>query len=125
MLHINWYLSSGRARLAAEAGVSRSSLSRVLSGQRGPSFSFAWKVTQAVERRLTRLWKGTGREGTRLDPCELFSLDGSYPTPAVCALCGCPGCRVGRTWEQEQARRWEQQQAGHGHSGPGTGKGGA
>jgi transcriptional regulator with XRE-family HTH domain len=90
MAHINWYLFAPVTRLARDAGVSHSSLSRVLSGQSAPSFSLACKVTHALEKRL-------GVPVGHLDPRELFSLDGSYPTACTCALVGCPGCRLTQT----------------------------
>ena len=89
LLHVNWYLFAPVARLARDAGVSHSALSRVLSGRAAPSFALAWKVTHALERRL-----GAALPGGRLDPREVFSLDGTYPTASVCELVGCPGCKL-------------------------------
>ncbi len=91
LVHINWYLFAPVTRLARDASVSHSALSRVLSGQAAPSFTLACKVTAALERRL-----GAALPGGHLDPCELFSLDGTYPTASVCELVGCPGCRLGQ-----------------------------
>lgn len=95
MVHVNWYLFAPVARLARDAGVSHSALSRVLSGKAAPSFALAWKVARAIEKRL-----GAALPGGRLDPRELFSVDGTYPTPSACELAGCPGCRL-----SEAARR--------------------
>lgn len=100
MVHVNWYLFSPQARLAMDAGVSRSALCRVLSGQAAPSFALIWKVSKALEKRL-----GARLPGRRLDPSELFSLDGTYPTPSACALVGCPGCRLAQALQEEKARR--------------------
>ena len=85
MIHVNAYLLAPVTSLARDAGVSHSALSRVLSGQAAPSFSLACKVVRALERRL-----GAALPGGHLDPCELFSLDGIYPTASVCDLVGCP-----------------------------------
>ncbi len=82
MLHVPWYSVQGVTRLARDAGVSHSAVSRLLAGETSPSFALLWKLTKALEQRL----------GRRLDPRELVSLDGSYPTPSTCALCGCAGC---------------------------------
>lgn len=92
MVHVNWYLFSPQARLARDVGVSRSTLSRLLSGRSAPSFSLAWRIAKALEKRLRP--KMAGRA---LDPGELFSLDGTYPTASACALVGCPGCRLAAT----------------------------
>ena len=80
--HIPRYTIQGQARLARDAGVSRSAVSRLLSGQTVPSFTIALALTNALEREL----------GKKLEPRELLSLDGTYPTPNVCDLCGCRGC---------------------------------
>lgn len=100
MVHVNWYLFSPQARLARDAGVSRSAVSRLLAGRAAPTFILAWKVSKALERRLG----GRLRSG-HLDPSELFSLDGTYPTPDVCALVGCPGCHLPEAFAQEKERQ--------------------
>lgn len=103
MVHVNWYLSAPIARLARDAGVSHSALSRVLSGRAAPSFALAWKVARAIEGRL-----GDALPGGRLDPRELFSLDGTYPTASACELAGCPGCNLAEA-AQHQRRRESRQ----------------
>lgn len=103
MVHVNWYLFSPQARLARDAGVSRSALCRVLSGQAAPSFALIWRVTKALEKRL-----GDKLPSGRLDPCELFSLDGTYPTLSACALVGCSGCRLVEALYEEKERQREQ-----------------
>ena len=82
MEHIPWYSFKGQTRLAHDAQVSKSAICRLLAGRSQPSFAVALAVTNALERRL----------GKALDPRELISLDGTYPTPNVCALVGCGGC---------------------------------
>jgi hypothetical protein len=82
MEHVSFYSFQGQARLAADAGVSRSAVSRLLAGKAAPSFSVTVAVTAALERRV----------GRRFDPRELVSFDGTYPTASVCELCGCRGC---------------------------------
>lgn len=100
MVHVNWYLFAPVARLARDAGVSHSALSRVLSGKSAPSFTLAWKVARAIEGRL-----GETLPGGRLDPRELFSLDGTYPTPSACELVGCPGCRMAEAAARAGSKR--------------------
>ena len=99
MAHIPWYSLEGLTRLAQEAGVSKSALSRLLSGQSRPSFALVWKLTKALEKRL----------GKALDPCELVSLDGTYPTPSVCVLCGCSGCLPEEVYDDQEKLRPEYQ----------------
>lgn len=82
MLHVPWYTVRGQARLAADAGVSRAAVSRLVAGQAAPSYALVWALSRALGRRL----------GRHLDPAELVSLDGTYPTPWGCALAGCRGC---------------------------------
>jgi DNA-binding XRE family transcriptional regulator len=83
LMHSTRYAFSGQARLAADAGVSRSTISRLVNGRTSPSFALVQAVTRALERDL----------GRRLDPRELFSPDGTYPTRSGCAAFGCvSGC---------------------------------
>lgn len=81
MEHIPWYSIQGQARLAEDAGVSRSAVSRLVSGKAMPSLSVLLPVTRALEKRL----------GKPLDVRDLVSLDGRYPTPSVCTLMACRG----------------------------------
>lgn len=82
MAHIPRYAFRPQARLAADAGVSRSAVSRFLSGESNPSFALAMAVIQALERHL----------GRRIDPRDIVGLGDDWPTPTACELCGCPGC---------------------------------
>ncbi|MCX6382468.1 MAG: helix-turn-helix transcriptional regulator [Armatimonadetes bacterium] len=82
MIHTSRYSFMGQARLAEDAGVSRSALSRILSGQSNPSFALVMALHTTLEKEL----------GKRIDPREVLSLDGTYPTPSVCELVGCKGC---------------------------------
>jgi DNA-binding XRE family transcriptional regulator len=82
LLHVPWYAFEGQARLAADAGVARSTISRLLNGRSNPSVRVVRAVQAALEERL----------GRPLPLAELFSPDGAYPTPSGCTLCGCEGC---------------------------------
>ena len=82
LAHTSRYAFEPQARLAKDVGVSRSTISRLMSGQSRPSFELVQRITAALERALKR----------SLDPRELFSPDGTYPTRSGCALCGCRGC---------------------------------
>ncbi len=95
LAHIPYYAIRGQARLARDAGVSKSAVCRLMSGQSAPSFAVAMAVTEAVGQRL----------GMSLDPRELISLSGRYPTPSVCNLCGCRGCLPDRAYLPDDTLR--------------------
>jgi len=80
--HGTRFAFAGQARLAAACGVSRSTINRTVTGKTRPSLSLAQKIAAAVSADL----------GLTVCTRELFSPDGSYPTPSGCALCGCAGC---------------------------------
>ena len=82
LVHIPWYSIEGKARLAADVGVSRSTICRLVSGTCSPSYHLVVAVAEALSRRMD----------ARLDPREIFTTDGSYPTSSACDLCGCGGC---------------------------------
>jgi transcriptional regulator with XRE-family HTH domain len=80
--HIPWYGFKTQARLAQDSGVSPAAISRLLRGESQPSLLIALRLVRALSRRL----------GRPLDVGEVFSLDGTYPTPSVCRLTGCRNC---------------------------------
>ena len=82
MMHTTRYAFKSKARLASDCGVAPSTICRLILGQCSPSFALIDVVTGALEKQLQKT----------IDPRELVSLDGVYPTPSVCALCGCKGC---------------------------------
>ncbi|MDQ2687672.1 MAG: helix-turn-helix domain-containing protein [Armatimonadota bacterium] len=91
MVHAPRYSFQGQARLAADAGVSRSTISRLISGRINPSYRLAQAVTDALEKHLKR----------PLDLRELLSPDGAYPTASGCALAGCRGCMPEEAYDAE------------------------
>lgn len=82
MAHTTRYAFKCEARLAADAGISKSALNRLINGLSSPSFASVCKIAQALENELKR----------PIDPRQLISFDGTYPTPSVCQLVGCKGC---------------------------------
>ena len=82
LVHTSRYAFEGPAKLAADCGVSRSTICRLLAGKSNPSYRLVQAVTDALARAL----------GKPLNPRDLFSPDGTYPEPSGCALCGCSGC---------------------------------
>ncbi len=91
LVHIPRFSICGQARLAAEAGVSRSTISRLMGGRINPSYRLARSVTSVLERML----------GRPLDMRDVFSTDGTYLTPSGCALCGCGGCLPEAAWGED------------------------
>ncbi len=102
MAHTSRYAFKGESRLAHDAGVSKSAVCRLLNGQSSPSFALVSALTRALEPHLQR-----GLCGQRLDPHELISLDGTYPTASACELAGCKGCLPAQAYDQENRLRPE------------------
>lgn len=97
MLHTRRYSFRPQARLAKDAGVCPSTVSRFLSGESNPSFALVMAITRALEEQL----------GRRVDPRELVSMDGTYPTASVCELCGCRGCLPPQVYREDDTVRPE------------------
>ena len=104
LVHIPKLSIRGQARLAAEVGVSRSTISRLVGGRINPSYRLARGVTDALEKMLNR----------PLDMREVFSTDGTYLTPSGCALCRCTGCLPDEAYDPEGNLRpqWRGQRPG-------------
>lgn len=96
-IHAPWYGFRMQSRLARDAGVSESAVSRLVRGRSTPSLTVALRVTGALARRL----------GKPLDVFEVFSLDGNYPTRSICDLCGCPDCLPPQAYDDEENLRPE------------------
>lgn len=105
MIHSWRYAFEGTARLAADVGVAPSTIRRLLRGDTNPPYRMVKKITEALSHDLD----------IALSPGELFSLDGSYPTPSVCVLCRCEGCLPDEAYEPDGSLRaqWRGQGPGH------------
>jgi len=97
MAHTTRYAFQGETRLAHDAGVSKSAVCRLLNGQSSPSFALVVSITKALEHRL----------GRPLDPRDLISLDGCYPTASACELAGCRGCLPPEAYDKHNCLRPE------------------
>lgn len=95
MAHTSRYAFKGESRLASDAGVSKSAVCRLLNGQSSPSFALVSALTLALEPHLQG-----GLQGKGLNPLELISLDGSYPTASACELAGCKGCLPAEAYDE-------------------------
>jgi DNA-binding phage protein len=83
--HTTRYAFDGRARLMEDAGLSRSEVTRLLSGDCNPSYRVVLSVLEALEREL----------GFRVDPRDVLSYSGRFDR-TVCEVVrcrGCPDCR--------------------------------
>ena len=97
MEHSVRYAFMGEARLAKDCGVSCAAVSRLMGGKSSPSFALVARISQAFERQFKR----------RIDPREIVSLDGSYPTASVCQLVGCKGCTPQAAWNENDVLKPE------------------
>jgi len=83
MLHLTRYNSGATtSRLAAHAGLSKSTVSKLIHGKTNPLYVTAHRVVKCLEAAA----------GRRLKYDEVFSISGAYPTAFVCTLMRCPGC---------------------------------
>lgn len=97
MSHTTRYAFKGETRLAEDAGISKSALNRLINGQSSPSFVLVCALSEALSRQMHR----------RIEPCELVSCDGAYPTTFVCQLCGCKNCLPAQAYDENDNRRPE------------------
>lgn len=104
MNHVSRYQFEGRARLAADVGVSRSTISRMLNGNTTPSYALVQKVTAALSEHL----------GSPLQNSDLFSSSGFYEERSACRLAGCRGCLPEGAFDGRGRRRpeWRDAQPG-------------
>lgn len=104
MKHISRYQFEGRARLAADVGVSRSTVSRMLNRNTTPSYALVQKVTAALSRHLRQ----------PLDTADLFSPSGFYKERSAYRLAGCRGCLPEAAFDGRGRRRpeWRDAQPG-------------
>jgi len=104
LAHTSRYAFEPQARLAKDVGVSRSTISRLMNEQTRPSYDLVQRVTAVLETAL----------GRPLNPREVFSPDGTYPTASGCRLCGCAGCMPEEAYDRWGRLRpeFKQQQPG-------------
>lgn len=97
MAHTTRYAFKGETRLAADAGVSKSAVCRLLNGYSSPSFALVVAITRALEKHLKRC----------LDPRDVISTDGTYPTTSACELAGCKGCLPTQAYDEDNLLKEE------------------
>jgi hypothetical protein len=82
MAHTDRYAFKGVTRLAKDARVSASSVSRLINGKINPSFVMVARLTGAIEHHL----------GFSIDPRNLVAEEGEFLIRHVCELARCRGC---------------------------------
>lgn len=95
MSHLDSYMFWGVSKLARDAGISPSSVSRLINQRLNPSFLLVARITAALEAEL----------GHRIDPRELVAENGAFLTKHVCDAVGCPGCLPDAAYEADGTRR--------------------
>lgn len=104
--HTRRYAFRPQSRLAADMGVARSTISRLLRNKVRPGLPLVLAITAALEKDLER----------RLDPRELVRFDTEpWPTASVCELVGCSGCLPDEAYDAAGRRRpeWKDVPPGH------------
>lgn len=82
MIHTSRYSCFSTSRLAADSGISKSTISHLLHGRTNPLYSTVARVVKCLERELRR----------PLNLKQVFSETGKYPTRNICKLVHCRGC---------------------------------
>lgn len=82
MAHHDRFAFKGVSRLAREAGVSPSSVSRLINGKYNPSFLMVARLANALERAY----------GYSIDPRDLVAEGGNFIHKFCCDVVGCSGC---------------------------------
>jgi hypothetical protein len=105
LLHVPYYTISGVSRLAADTGLSRSTISRLCNQKTRPHRHVAENIAWAICKR----------SGRCVAIEEIFSVIGDYPTPSACQLMGCRGCLPPQAWDERTDRLkppWRRQKPG-------------
>lgn len=83
LAHTPFYQFKGTSRIAADARLDSSTVSRLIHGKINPSFILVARITAALEQRL----------GFKIDPRDLVAENGEFITSYVCDLVDtCRGC---------------------------------
>lgn len=99
MEHSDRFAFHGVTRLAFNARVAPSSVSRILRGEQNPTYLMVVRLTEALEKEL----------GFRIDPRDLIAEEGQFLTRFACDLCGCSGCLPRAAYDEFQRVKPEYQ----------------
>ncbi|MGV3615154.1 MAG: helix-turn-helix domain-containing protein [Fimbriimonas sp.] len=96
MEHIPRYSFMGATRLARDAGVSKSAVSRLIRGETSPSFAIIARIATALEKEC----------GVAIDPRQIVSENGDWSVPFVCELMACGnGCLPSWVYDRDDRIR--------------------
>jgi DNA-binding phage protein len=96
MMHTDRYSFRGTSRLAADTGLSKSTISHLVRSKSSPLYITVERVIKVLAARL----------GWLLDKQEVVSATGSYPASSDCVPVGCRGCLPDpEEWIKVQLRR--------------------
>jgi hypothetical protein len=95
MSHTSRYAFRGTSRLAADSGLSKSTISHTVHGKTIPLYTTVARIVQCLEDKTSR----------PLDCRELVSEDGSYPTTHICEYLRCSGCLPDTAYEDDGSRK--------------------
>ena len=90
MAHSTKYSFWGVSRLADDAGVSPSAVSKIINGKFNPSFTMVARIATALEKDF----------GCRIDPRDLVAENGRFLIPFACDVVGCQGCLPERATDE-------------------------
>ncbi len=76
-----------------------------VNGQTSPSFAVVSTITRALSDAL----------GKMLNPHDVISMDGTYPTPSVCVLADCRGCLPDEAYDDNDCLKPEYKNIKPGH----------
>lgn len=88
--HSTKYAFCGQQKLAQNARISGTTISRMLTKASSPSYATIIRITEVLEKEFK----------TNIDPREVATINGKYPTASVCELLGCSGCTPERAWDE-------------------------
>lgn len=81
-IHLGRYSFRGLSVLARDAGLSASTISRLVNGNANPSYRLVIQLTEAIERQV----------GHHIDPRDIVAINGRFLTPYICDVMHCRGC---------------------------------
>lgn len=104
MMHSTRYSVHGSTRLAFDAGTSVATVSRFIRGKQNPTHALMSKLADALEKDF----------GFRIDPRDIASLWGQFPTRFCCDVVGCRGCLPDRAYDADgnRLKSWEEVKPG-------------
>lgn len=89
--HSTRFAFNEKSRLAHSTRISNSAINRLLHAASSPSYATIIRITEILEKEFKR----------KINPREIATITGKYPTPSVCDLLGCKGCTPEDAWNDD------------------------